>query len=31
MELEGKANMAKAERDSNNIGMIGGFLMDFLF
>ena len=31
MELEGRANMAKAERDANNIGMIGGFLMDFLF
>tara|TARA_R100000329_G_scaffold25572_1_gene24105 strand:- start:5395 stop:7539 length:2145 start_codon:yes stop_codon:yes gene_type:complete len=31
MELEGRADMAKAERDANNVGMIGGFLMDFLF
>ena len=31
MNVEAQANMAKAERDANNVGMIGGFLMDFLF
>ena len=30
MEIEGKANLASAQRRSNNIGLIGGFLMDFL-
>ena len=30
MEIEGKANLASAQRRSNNFGLIGGFLMDFL-